>query len=69
MEKRFVRRQGGRRQATVPLDDVSFSIERGECVAALGQNGSGKSTLVRALSTLLLPDGGSASPPPLARRR
>jgi ABC-2 type transport system ATP-binding protein len=29
-------------------------------VAVLGQNGSGKSTLVRALSTLLLPDGGRA---------
>src|ERR1700758_1369518 len=35
-------------------------MERGECVAILGQNGSGKSTLVRALSTLLLPDGGAA---------
>src|SRR5213076_69019 len=32
----------------------------GECVAILGQNGSGKSTLVRLLSTLLLPDGGTA---------
>src|SRR5579859_6968420 len=39
---------------------MSFSIERGETVAVLGQNGSGKSTLVRALSTLLLPDGGGA---------
>src|SRR5213596_4129390 len=36
-------------------------MERGECVAILGQNGSGKSTLVRVLSTLLLPDGGSAT--------
>src|SRR5881392_3286653 len=35
-------------------------MERGECVAILGQNGSGKSTLVRLLSTLLLPDGGEA---------
>ena len=35
-------------------------MERGECVAILGQNGSGKSTLVRLLSTLLLHDGGSA---------
>jgi ABC-2 type transport system ATP-binding protein len=42
------------------LDAVSFTIDRGECVAVLGQNGSGKSTLVRLLSTLLLPDGGSA---------
>jgi ABC-2 type transport system ATP-binding protein len=35
-------------------------MERGECVAILGQNGSGKSTLVRLLSTLLFHDGGSA---------
>ena len=42
------------------LDDVTFTIERGECVAILGQNGSGKSTLVRLLSTLLINDGGEA---------
>src|SRR5437879_10091814 len=35
-------------------------MERCDCVAILCQNGSGKSTLVRLLSTLLLPDGGSA---------
>ncbi|HXR12680.1 MAG TPA: ATP-binding cassette domain-containing protein, partial [Gaiellaceae bacterium] len=40
------------------LEDVTFRIARGECVAILGQNGSGKSTLVRLLSTLLLEDGG-----------
>ena len=42
------------------LSDVTFTIERGECVAILGQNGSGKSTLVRLLSTLLINDGGEA---------
>jgi ABC-2 type transport system ATP-binding protein len=42
------------------LQEVTFTIERGECVAILGQNGSGKSTLVRLLSTLLLEDGGAA---------
>jgi ABC-2 type transport system ATP-binding protein len=57
LRKEFTRRK---RPPVVALDDVSFAIARGECVAVLGQNGSGKSTLVRLLSTLLLPDGGSA---------
>jgi ABC-2 type transport system ATP-binding protein len=60
LEKVFTRRKGlGRRRRTA-LKGVTFSMERGECVAILGQNGSGKSTLVRLLSTLLLPDGGYA---------
>src|SRR5229473_6573358 len=49
-----------RRKRVAALEGVTFTMERGECVAILGQNGSGKSTLVRLLSTLLLPDGGSA---------
>jgi ABC-2 type transport system ATP-binding protein len=57
LHKEFTRR---RRPAVVALHEISFTVARGECVAVLGQNGSGKSTLVRLLSTLLLPDGGSA---------
>src|SRR4051812_31017165 len=49
-----------RRKRMPALNDVTFRIERGECVAILGQNGSGKSTLVRLLSTLLINDGGEA---------
>ena len=60
LEKVFHRRRGKRRHPAAALTDVSFTIDRRECVAVLGQNGSGKSTLVRILSTLLLPDGGSA---------
>jgi ABC-2 type transport system ATP-binding protein len=53
-------RRGRARRTVIALDDVSFAVGRRETVAILGQNGSGKSTLVRLLSTLLLPDGGSA---------
>src|SRR5262245_33112089 len=65
LRKDFLRRnrRDGRfaRKRRVPaLKGVTFTIERGECVAILGQNGSGKSTLVRLLSTLLLHDGGEA---------
>jgi ABC-2 type transport system ATP-binding protein len=66
LRKEFFRRDATRtrgrkrRRRVAALEGVTFTIERGECVAILGQNGSGKSTLVRLLSTLLLPDGGSA---------
>src|ERR1044071_10013391 len=58
LHKHFTRRK---KPPVVALDHVSFTVARGECVAVLGPNGSGKSPLVRLLSTLLLPDGGSAS--------
>jgi ribose transport system ATP-binding protein len=40
------------------LDDVSFSVRRGEVVALLGHNGSGKSTLVKILSGVYERDAG-----------
>ena len=60
--RRDAKRSGLRRRKrkVAALEGITFSMERGECVAILGQNGSGKSTLVRVLSTLLLHDGGDA---------
>src|SRR5690349_6067978 len=64
LRKEFRRRDrsAGRfaRRRMAALAGLTFTIERGECVAILGQNGSGKSTLVRLLSTLLINDGGEA---------
>lgn len=40
------------------LDDVSFSIGRGEVVCLAGQNGCGKSTLIKILSGAFTPTAG-----------
>jgi len=42
------------------LDEVSFTVEKGEIFGLLGPNGGGKTTLFRILSTLLRPDEGVA---------
>ena len=42
------------------LDHVSLSVRPGTVFGLLGPNGAGKTTLVRILSTVLLPDSGSA---------
>jgi ABC-2 type transport system ATP-binding protein len=41
------------------VDDVSFSVEKGEIFAFLGPNGAGKSTTIKMLTTLLSPTAGS----------
>jgi ABC-2 type transport system ATP-binding protein len=43
------------------VDDVSFSIGRGEFFSLLGPNGAGKSTTIRMLSTVLEPTSGDAT--------
>jgi ABC-2 type transport system ATP-binding protein len=40
------------------VDDVSFSIKRGEVFGFIGPNGAGKTTTIRMLATLMLPSTG-----------
>ena len=42
------------------LDNISFSIKKGEIVGFLGPNGAGKSTLMKILTTYLKADSGTA---------
>ena len=41
------------------IDNISFSIKKGEIIALVGPNGAGKSTLVRLLTRLYDPDRGT----------
>ena len=43
------------------LDDVSFSVGKGEVFGLIGPDGAGKTSMFRILCTLLLPDKGTAS--------
>lgn len=46
---------------TYVLKDISFSIEKGECVGLIGESGSGKSTLSRLILGLEKMDSGSVN--------
>ena len=40
------------------IDNISFSIKKGEIVGYIGPNGAGKSTTIKILSGILVPDSG-----------
>ncbi|MCF6506512.1 ABC transporter ATP-binding protein [Blastococcus sp. MG754426] len=50
-----LRKRYGRRTA---VDDVSFSVGRGEVVGLLGPNGAGKTSVIKMLLGLVRPDAG-----------
>ena len=43
------------------LNDISFSLEKGQALSIIGSSGSGKTTLLRCLNFLETPNGGSIS--------
>jgi ABC-2 type transport system ATP-binding protein len=63
LNKTFITKTGlwrNKTKSTVAVEDISFSVERGELFGLLGPNGAGKTTTIKMLTTLLLPTGGSA---------
>jgi ABC-2 type transport system ATP-binding protein len=50
-----LRKRYGRRTA---VDDVSFTVDRGEVVGLLGPNGAGKTSVIKILLDLVRPDAG-----------
>lgn len=47
--------------STKAVDDISFTINKGEIVGLLGPNGAGKTTVMRILTCYISPDSGEAS--------
>ena len=50
--------QALRRDEFWAVNDVSFSLRRGECVGLIGHNGAGKTSLLKMLNGLIKPDRG-----------
>lgn len=51
----------GKQKKIVAVDHVSFSVAKGEIFGLIGPDGAGKTSIFRMLTTLLLPDSGSAT--------
>ncbi len=43
------------------LDNISFTIKRGETLGIIGANGAGKSTILKLISKVTVPDSGSVT--------
>lgn len=58
----FLRREKSKKNnnITVALDKVNIEIRPRELFGLLGPNGSGKTTMIKCLSTILIPDEGTA---------
>lgn len=52
-------RHRGRYEDRVVLQNISFSVRRGEALGIIGENGSGKSTMLKLLTGIMYPDSGA----------
>ena len=48
-------------ESTKVLNDISFSLKKGQALSIIGSSGSGKTTLLRCLNFLEKPDRGTIS--------
>jgi ABC-2 type transport system ATP-binding protein len=56
----IVKMYGPKKERITALKGVSLDVQKGELFGIIGPDGAGKTSLFRVLTTLLLPDGGSA---------
>lgn len=51
---------GSKKEQVTALDNISFTVDKGELFGLIGPDGAGKSSLFRILTTLILADKGEA---------
>ncbi len=57
---RNINKTYGKKGDITALSNINLEVERGELYGLIGPDGAGKTTLFRILTTLILPDSGSA---------
>jgi ABC-2 type transport system ATP-binding protein len=57
----IIKRYGAKKAVVTALEGLSFEADQGELFGIIGPDGAGKTTLFRILTTLLLPDEGTAT--------
>ena len=57
----LIKTYGKKNDKVLAVDDVSFEVNPGEIFGLIGPDGAGKTSIFRMLTTVLLPDAGSAS--------
>ncbi len=61
VEVKDLHKSYGRGSKTNALNGISFTVDDGEIFGVIGPDGAGKSSLFRILTSLILPDSGSAT--------
>lgn len=57
----IIKRYGKKNTVVTALQDVSFEVDQAELFGIIGPDGAGKTSLFRIVTTLLLPDAGTAT--------
>lgn len=62
LTKTFKKRKSkeSKEKKIIALDSINLTIDKGEIFGLIGPNGAGKTTFLKILSTVILPDGGTA---------
>lgn len=59
--KRRVSKKEGKFEKITAIDHINLTVKKGEIFGLIGPNGAGKTTTLKILSSLIIPDGGTAT--------